>query len=92
MIGTSEKVENTLVSIIAEKINHTLWMISGCCKIKMVQYVAYLGHDCLAILAFHIFEWHLHALSCGDLDARTVNVGNLSQGNYRIEVSEMIEI
>ena len=46
--------------------------------------MTYLRHDSLAVLALDILERHLNALGRRDLDARAVDVRDLSKRDYQI--------
>lgn len=78
----SKQVQDAFVSIIAQKINHALEAISGCRGVNDLRWSSYLGHDGLAVLAFHVLEGHLYALSRRNLNAWTVDVGNLGKRDY----------
>lgn len=85
--NASKKVQDALVCVVAQKINHALREVSARASIRSIDSLNYLWHDSLAVLAFDILERHLHALGCGDLDARAVDVWNLSQRNFDSGVS-----
>ena len=85
--NASKKVQDALVCVVAQKINHALREVSARASIRLIGSPNYLWHNSLAVLAFDIFERHLHALGCRDLDARAVDVRNLSQRNFDSGVS-----
>jgi len=80
--NASEKVQDALVCVVAQKIDHALREVSARASIRLTDSPNYLWHNSLTVLAFDVLERHLHALGCRDLDARTVDVRNISKRDF----------
>ena len=81
----SQQVHDALVCVAVQEFDHALVQQSAKLYPTERLRTAYLRHDSLPVLAFHILEWHLDALTLSQLDVRSIDIRHLVQRNYEID-------